>query len=81
MHVDNVGAHAIQEVLGMGDHEQGALEVLQLLLQPHAGLQGGERGGDAPEIPRYSSIKPLFEVQVTCWLVEDGQGGLNQMIT
>ena len=45
MHVDDVGAHAVHEVLGVGDHDEDALEVAEHLLQPHTRLQVQMVGG------------------------------------
>lgn len=39
VHVDDVGAHAVHEVLRVGDQEEDALELLKRVLQPYAGLQ------------------------------------------
>jgi hypothetical protein len=38
-HVDHVGAHAVQEIHGMRDEDQGAGPLLHVLLEPHAGLE------------------------------------------
>lgn len=45
LHVDDVGADSIQEVLGVRDDHQNALKVGQSVLQPHARFQvcGGRR--------------------------------------
>ena len=45
VHVDDVGAHAVHEVLGVGDHDEDALEVAEHLLQPNAGFQVQVVGG------------------------------------
>ena len=45
VHVDDVGAHAVHEVLGVGHHDEDALEVAEHLLQPHARLQVQMVGG------------------------------------
>lgn len=39
MHVDYVGADAIQEVLGVGYQHKDPLERFQFFFQPHAGIQ------------------------------------------
>ena len=39
VHVDDVGADAVHEVLGVGDHEQDALELAEHIFQPHTSLQ------------------------------------------
>ena len=39
MHVDDVGADAIHEVLRVGDHEQYALELAKHVFQPNTSLQ------------------------------------------
>ena len=37
--MDDVGAHAVEEVLRMGHHHEDAVEVLERVLEPHTSLE------------------------------------------
>ena len=39
MHVHDVGADCVQEILRVGDEDENTLVLLELLFQPHTGLQ------------------------------------------
>ena len=45
VHVDDVGTDSVHEVLGVRDEQQDAVELLQRVFQPHAGLQVQVIGG------------------------------------
>jgi hypothetical protein len=48
-HIKHVGADAIEEIHGVGDKNQGAIPLLEVLFEPHASLEIQVSGGVVKE--------------------------------
>ncbi|TKW51055.1 hypothetical protein CTA1_9472 [Colletotrichum tanaceti] len=60
-HVDHGGAHAVKEIHGVGDEDEGTVPLLEVLFQPHAGLEIQMGSGVVEQQQRRSDEQGLGE--------------------